>query len=190
MTRRASRPPSPRPPRAALAQPTQDRGAELAQQVGFTNATDVEVGFCDPQAPGSAARTKTPTAFRGRVSRRSRPRCLHAGRARRYLPHAKRVPVYSCLEGEVERSHSVPRHACRDSRLLRLARTDAAHRHVRRRPRTGRRHRIAVPREGDRRTRRIASASETRRRVGTNLVPTRRNAISATRGSMRRVRAN
>jgi IS30 family transposase len=41
---------------------TWDQGHEMAQHVRFTQATGVEVYFCDPRAPGSAAATRTPTA--------------------------------------------------------------------------------------------------------------------------------
>ena len=42
---------------------TWDRGLEMARHQDFTVATDVQVYFCDPQSPGSAVRTKTPTSF-------------------------------------------------------------------------------------------------------------------------------
>ena len=42
---------------------TWDRGLEMARHQDFTVDTDVQVYFCDPQVPGSAARTKTPTCF-------------------------------------------------------------------------------------------------------------------------------
>ena len=37
---------------------TWDRGLEMAQHKSFTVDTEVKVYFCDPQSPGSAARTK------------------------------------------------------------------------------------------------------------------------------------
>ena len=48
---------------------TWDRGMELADHKRFTVATDVAVYFCDPQRRGSAARTRTRTAFCASTSR-------------------------------------------------------------------------------------------------------------------------
>ena len=40
---------------------TWDHGNEMAAHVRFTHQTGVEVYFCDPKSPGSAAATRTPT---------------------------------------------------------------------------------------------------------------------------------
>ncbi len=47
---------------------TWDRGLEMAKRKSFTVATKVNVYFCDPQSPGSAAPMKIPTACCGSTS--------------------------------------------------------------------------------------------------------------------------
>ena len=46
-------------------------GARMSRHKEFTIATDIAVYFCDPAAPGSAARTRTPTACCGSTSPRA-----------------------------------------------------------------------------------------------------------------------
>jgi hypothetical protein len=53
---------------------TWDRGLEMAKHKSFTVATNVKVYFCDPQSPGSAAPTKTPTGCCDNTSLR-KPAC-------------------------------------------------------------------------------------------------------------------
>ena len=48
---------------------TWDQGKEMHAHKRFTVATNVQVYFCDPRSPGSAAQTRTPTACCGSTSR-------------------------------------------------------------------------------------------------------------------------
>src|SRR5439155_9469565 len=48
-------------PRELYQSLTWDRGKEMADHKRFTLATDIKVYFCDPQNPGSAVLTRTPT---------------------------------------------------------------------------------------------------------------------------------
>jgi IS30 family transposase len=52
---------------------TWDQGAEMSEHRAFTIATEIEVYFCEPGAPGSAAPTRTPMACCASTS--------HAGRS-------------------------------------------------------------------------------------------------------------
>lgn len=51
---------------------TWDRGMELANHSSFTIATDVQVYFCDPQARGNAAATRTRTGCYGSTIQKER----------------------------------------------------------------------------------------------------------------------
>jgi hypothetical protein len=46
-----------------------EQQAEMHAHRRFTITTNVQVYFCDPAAPGSAAQTRTPTACCGSTSR-------------------------------------------------------------------------------------------------------------------------
>ena len=61
---------------------TWDQGAEMAQHAQLRIEAGVAVYFCDPTAPGSVARTRTPTGCCARVARLGPD---HDGRA---CPHA------------------------------------------------------------------------------------------------------
>ena len=51
---------------------TWDQGAEMAQHVQLRIDTGIAIYFCDPQSPGSAVRTRTPTGSCASASRRAR----------------------------------------------------------------------------------------------------------------------
>ena len=53
---------------------TWDQGKEMAEHVRFSVETGVQVYFCDPKAPGSAAPTRTPADCFANTSRRT-PTC-------------------------------------------------------------------------------------------------------------------
>jgi IS30 family transposase len=48
---------------------TWDHGKEMAEHVKFTVDTNIDVYFCDPHSPGSAAATRTPTGSSGSTFR-------------------------------------------------------------------------------------------------------------------------
>jgi IS30 family transposase len=50
---------------------TWDQGTEMAQHQQLSIDTGLEVYFCDPQAPGSAEPTRTPTGYCASTSRRA-----------------------------------------------------------------------------------------------------------------------
>lgn len=49
---------------------TWDQGAEMAEHRAFSIATDMDVYFCDPPAPGNEVRTRTRMGYCGNISRR------------------------------------------------------------------------------------------------------------------------
>ena len=51
---------------------TWDQGSEMAEHRRFSLEAGLPVYFCDPEAPGSGARTRTPTASFASTSRRAR----------------------------------------------------------------------------------------------------------------------